>query len=219
MRTHVQRLTIASLIACSAALLAAPDLALARGCGGGSGGDGNHHADPQDGGQGQQGPRNRGQRGRGQHGGPNDGHDGPRGRGPRNRGPHGHGPHGPGPRGRGPDVDVRVGGYGYPGARPGPPSPACYELQRAHDVLASLYNLRVQINSGKRIIMPDATGRPVVMSSRAYATRPGDAGSAAELADNQRAMASIRDASLHAVDQRIAETQERIGQLGYDCPD
>jgi hypothetical protein len=161
MRTQLQRLSIVSLVAVGTVFMAEPDLAFARGCGGGNGGGEGHHADPQ-GGEGHHGPRNRGQRGRN---GPNGGY---------RNGPHGRGPHGrPGRSGyprvhRGPNVDVTVGGYGYPGGRIGPQTPACYELARMRNDLSALWNLRAQINSGKRLIVVDDGGQQRVISTRGH---------------------------------------------------
>jgi hypothetical protein len=211
--------------------MAAPGSALARGCGGGGHnaqpqGDGDHHGRP--------GRRNRGERGGpGHHGGPDGAHDGPRG--PR----HGH----PGRRGRrghgGPDVDVTIGGYGYPGGRIGPATPACAELAKLRHDLNRLFQLRQQVNSGKRFIMDYGNGQHRVVTARdynamvdAYAAaargtmtpeerqRADDAGLddiAAAQASYLRNRANARDDSLAIIDGRINATQERANQLEYEC--
>jgi hypothetical protein len=223
MRTHLYAFSCALFLA--GAIVAAPDLALARGCGGGHGGEssgpqgeGGHHGRP--------GRRNRGGEGSrgGHHGGPDGAYDGPHG--PR----HGH----PGRRGRrghgGPNVDVTIGGYGYPGGRIGPATPACYELARLRGDLDELWRLRQQVNSGKRFVETYGANQHRVVTARQYRAMldafygSGGQGGPSTLDEDfqgaagyQRALNNARDESLVIVDGRIEATQARIHDLEYEC--
>jgi hypothetical protein len=231
---RAQLSVLSSAVILAVVLAAAPDLALARGCGGGGG----QNAQPQDDGNHHGGRRNRGGRGgdnsgpnNGHHGGPNGNHhNNPRGRrgGPNHHGPNDGGPHGRWrPRGGG-GPDVTVGGYGYPGGRVGPQSPACARLAQMRYELGQLWTLRARIDAGKTVIMRTQGGRTHVVNTRDYTrgsqnwAMSNDGGndfSAEGHARQMNELAQLRQSSLANIDERISATQDYVGQLEYDCPE
>jgi len=152
-------------------------------------------------------------------------HDGEDNNGSENDGPrHGHHGH----HGRHGDVDVGVGVYDPPGyghGRIGPPTGACAELRRMRGDLARLFNLRTQVNSGKRMIVT-RNGQQRVVSTRGWRNGVSSAleGGGGSVNDNVAGlnygtglMDEARDTSMAIVDGRIEATQARIHELEYQC--
>ncbi len=117
-------------------------------------------------------------------------------------------------------------GYGY--GRIGPPTSACAEKMRLEADLQRLYGIRAQVQAGKKFIYSTYSGGDYVLSTHAarkkyreYATggQLSVDQSVADMAQMQQGMDQAREKSVAIVDERIASTQDRIGQLQYDCPD
>lgn len=200
-----------ALIASIAALFALVTVDTAWSCGP-NGGRHRHDNNPGDQ-NGQPGDDNNGghHRHHGHQGGGNGGDDG---NGPRHRG------HRNGPSDWGGSLS---GGYGYPGARIGPPTPGCAELAQMRANLSYLFAMRADVESGHRVLAPMGPGGVMSVSrlrheaeNEAMNTGNADA-AAARMAKFDANMANMRILSLTAIDRRIGETQDRIGQLEYQC--
>ena len=152
-------------------------------------------------------------------------HDGEDNNGSENDGPrHGH-------HGRHGDVDVGVGVYDPPGyghGRIGPPTEACAELHRMRVDLGRLFTIRAQVVAGSAVVYTRDGSLRVMHGVTNYRERNRDHAVVEGLLDpdptygmrqNEQAYDALRDSSLERLDGRISATQDRIGQLEYECHD
>jgi hypothetical protein len=125
------------------------------------------------------------------------------------------------------DVGIEREPRGYGRDRIGPPT-ACEEIAHWHADLERLWQIRAQANAGEQMVYRDDAGRLRAMSMRRLLNDLNVASSVVFLEqpdsivgrlDSGAVRRLMRKNSLVTLDAQIGRTQDRIGQLRYDCND